>query len=228
MRFATALTMAAQSSPKRDKPHTPADLHGNAPDHCTYALLLVDVINDFEFDGGERLLESALPAARALAKLKQRAARAGVPCIYANDNFGRWRSDFSAVFRHVHEDQTRGAEIAAMLAPDADDYFVLKPKHSAFYETCLGLLLDHLGVQNLVLGGFATDSCIGMTANDAYLRGFGLYVLRDGTAALTRAAHLMALEQMQRVLHARTPDSDEIVFARGSDGAPRLRLRKRG
>ncbi len=103
----------------------------------------------------------------------------------------------------MREDRTRGAKLAELLAPSKQDYFVLKPKHSAFYETCLGLLLDHLGVRTLVLGGFATDCYVNITTNDAYLRGFGLYVLADGTAALTRTAHLAALRQMERVLHAR-------------------------
>jgi hypothetical protein len=30
--------------------------------------------------------------------------------------------------------------------PIVYDYFVLKPKHSGFYESSLGVLLDHLGV----------------------------------------------------------------------------------
>jgi hypothetical protein len=56
--------------------------------------VLIDVINDLEFDGGERLLRYALPMADSLAALKRRAKAAGMPAIYANDNFGRWRSDF--------------------------------------------------------------------------------------------------------------------------------------
>ena len=216
--------MAASKPRTFDKPHTPPDLHGNAPDHCEVALVLIDVINDLEFEGGERLLKAAYPAARALASLKLRAVRAGVPCIYANDNFGRWRSDFAAQVRHVREEQTRGAKLAELLAPDDCDYFVLKPKHSAFYQTCLGLLLDHLGVKTLVLGGFATDSCVNISANDAYLRGFGLHVLADGTAAQTRAAHLGALQQMERVLHARTPRCEQVSFvARKGKLAVRIR-----
>src|SRR5436305_9486166 len=70
------------------------NLHGNAPDTHPVALLLIDVINDLEFDGGEKLLAPALAAARRIAALSARARRAGVPVIYANDNFGRWRSDF--------------------------------------------------------------------------------------------------------------------------------------
>jgi nicotinamidase-related amidase len=201
------------------KPHAPRDLHGNAPDQCEVALLLVDVINDLEFEGGDELLKAAAPAAAELAKLKRRADHAGVPVIYANDNFGRWRSDFSAQVRHVCEEQTRGKAIAKLLAPTDRDYFVLKPKHSAFYETCLGLLLEHLGARQLVIGGFATDSCVQLTANDAYLRGFGLLVLSDGTATQTEDAQAMSLAQMRRVLHAQTPRCSQLSFEEGEHGA---------
>lgn len=101
------------------------------------ALLLVDVINEFAFDGGESLQRRALPAARKIAALKRRAQRSGVPCIYVNDNFGRWRSDFNAVVDHCLRPGSRGSAIAALLRPQSSDYFVLKPKHSGFYETCL-------------------------------------------------------------------------------------------
>jgi nicotinamidase-related amidase len=202
----------ARPSPKTIEKHP--DLHGNAPDQCEVALLLIDVINDLEFTGGEQLLKSALPAARALAELKRRAARAKVPVIYANDNFGRWRSDFSVQVRHVLDDHTRGAPIAELLEPDDSDYFVLKPKHSAFYQTCLGILLEHLGVKTLLLGGFSTDSCVNLTASDGFLRGFNLIVLSDGSATQTRAAHITALDQMQRVLSARTPRCDQVSFTR--------------
>jgi nicotinamidase-related amidase len=203
------------------QPHEPSrsgDLHGNAPDKCETALLLVDVINDFEFPGGERLFRAALPAARALSSLKRRAARAGVPCIYANDNFGRWRSDFGAQIKHVREDGTRGAKIAELLLPSKQDYFVLKVKHSAFYQTCLGLLLEHLAVRRLLVGGFATDNCVQMTSNDAYLRSFALSILDDGCASQTAQAHAAALKQMKRILHAEVLRCGDVAFVRRASG----------
>lgn len=191
------------------------DLHGNVPDKAEVALLLVDVINDFEFDTGPSLLREALPAARRLRALKQRAKRAGVPCIYANDNYGRWRSDFHAQVEHCLRDGTRGAELVALLAPDSDDYFVLKPKHSAFYQTCLSVLLEHLGVHTLVLAGFTTDSCLTFTATDAYVRNYALVVPRDCSAAHRRNHHLSALKQLRTTLHARTPAAKQLRFRGG-------------
>lgn len=191
-----------------------SDLHGNAPDTCDIALLLIDVINDFEFSGGDSLARHARPVAQRLAELKRRAHDAGVPCIYANDNYGRWRSDFSAQVRHCLNRSVRGSFMAEALQPAATDYFVLKPMHSAFYQTCLELLLLHLETRTLVIGGIATDNCVSFTANDAYLRNFELVLLRDGCASIDAKAHRAALAQMERLLHARTVHCGDLNFVR--------------
>ena len=52
------------------------------------ALVLIDVINDFDFPEAAALLRHALPAAKRIAALKGRAKRARIPTIYANDNTG--------------------------------------------------------------------------------------------------------------------------------------------
>jgi nicotinamidase-related amidase len=195
-----------------------AALHGNAPDTSEVALVLVDVVNDFVFPGGERLARRAKPIAARLAALKARARRAGIPCVYANDNFGRWRSDFFAQVRHCLEDGVPGAFLAEALQPDADDYFVLKPKHSAFYETCLEILLSHLGSRTLVIAGIATDNCVLFTAGDAFLRGHELVILEDGCAAMTDRAHRQALDHMARTLKARRARCANITFGSGANG----------
>ena len=109
------------------------DLHGNAPDKADVALLLIDVINDLEFPEGEQLFRYALPMARRLADLNRRATAEGVPVIYVNDNFGRWRSNFSSQVEHCLRDGVRGRPLTELLRPGPDDYFVLKPKHSGFF-----------------------------------------------------------------------------------------------
>ncbi|HEX6159625.1 MAG TPA: isochorismatase family cysteine hydrolase, partial [Thermoanaerobaculia bacterium] len=176
------------------------DLHGNVPDQCSVALILIDVINDMEFNSGAELLANALPAARKLADLRRRARKAGVPVIYVNDNFGKWRSDFRRQLGHVLEDGVRGQPIAELLRPDEKDYFVLKAKHSGFYRTQLDLLIDYLKVKTLVLTGFTTDICVLFTASDAYMRDLELIVATDCVAATRTEDHERALEHMVRVL----------------------------
>jgi nicotinamidase-related amidase len=183
-------------------PATNHDLHGNAPDAATVALLLIDVINDLEFAGGEDLLPFALPMATQIAALKQRAKSAGIPVLYVNDNFGKWQSDFQKLVRHCLEDGVRGEPIVQRLRPDAEDYFVLKPKASGFFSTTLELLLEYLQVRTLILTGIAGNMCVHFTANDAYLRDFHLFVPADCVASQTQEENTVALTQMHKLLGA--------------------------
>lgn len=185
-------------------------LHGNAPDSAPVALLLIDVINDFEFDGGEALFQRALSAARSIAALKQRAKALGIPVIYVNDNFGRWQSNFRELIEHCLHDDVRGEPITRLLLPDADDYFILKPKHSGFYQTALDILLTHLDAKTLILTGFAGDFCVLFTANDAYMRSYKLIVPGDCVASESEDYNRQALDLMTRVLKAQVVDSTAI------------------
>ena len=188
------------------------DLHGNAPDSAAVALLVIDMINDLEWEGGDALLPHALRAAECIVGLKAAARRADVPVIYANDNFGRWRSDFREVVEHCLHDGVRGQPIAGLLAPDREDYFVLKPKHSAFFATTLDTLLTYLGVQRLIITGIAGDTCVTITAMDAFLRDYDLHVPADCTASCDPAENAKALAYMKRVLHADTSKAGDVDF----------------
>jgi nicotinamidase-related amidase len=188
------------------------DLHGAAPDKCAVALLLIDWINDLEFESAERFFPQALKAAQATAALRTRAKQAGVPVIYCNDNFGKWRSDFRSLLEHCLSDEVRGRPIARLLAPDEQDYFVLKPKHSGFHSTSLEVLLAHLGATTLILTGIAGNFCVLFTAQDAYMRDFTLVVPRDCTASEDDTDNRHALEHMAKVCKADIGPSVGIDF----------------
>lgn len=190
-------------------PEVNEDLHGSAPDKSPMALVLIDVINDLEFPGGEELLEFALPMADRIRLLKERASALGVPVIYVNDNFGKWRSDFSRLVHHCSGD-VRGRPVVEKLLPGEEDYFILKPKHSAFFSTALDLLLRYLEVERLILTGLAGNLCVLYSANDAYMRDFTLHVPADCVASETPEENRYALEQMKRSLKADTRESGEL------------------
>lgn len=193
-------------------PEKNEDLHGNAPDKADTALLLIDVINDLDFPDSRQLLRFALPMAERLAALKKRAKQRGIPVIYVNDNFGRWRSDFNAQVEHCLKDGVPGKPIASLLRPGADDYFVLKPKHSGFFSTTLDTLLEYLGVKGLVLTGIAANICVLFTANDAYMRDYNLAVPSDCVASNSEEENTYALGQMQKLLKADIRPSAELCF----------------
>jgi nicotinamidase-related amidase len=199
------------------------DLHGNVPDQSGAALLLIDVINDFEFEGGETLLEIALPVGKNIANLKRLAKQARIPAIYVNDNFGKWQSDLNKIVSHCLEDGVRGEPFVRQVLPDEDDYFVLKPKHSGFYCTSLELLLKHLGAHSLILAGIAGNNCVLFTANDAYMRDFKLLVPSDCSASQTHEDNQNALKQMEKVLKADIRPAGELNLEALNAGIRRFR-----
>src|SRR3954470_18131984 len=186
------------------------DLHGAAPDECRVALLIIDMINAFEFDGARAMLPRALAAAKATAALKRRSRAAGVPTVYVNDNFGRWRSDFRSTLAHCLHQGVPGRPIAELLKPEEDDYFVLKPKHSGFQFTTLDVLLEHLGAESLILTGVAGNFCVLFTAHDAYMRDYRIVVPRDCIASVAEENDRYALEHMAQVTKADVRPSEEI------------------
>jgi len=138
----------------------------------------------------------------------------GIPVVYVNDNFGRWRLDFSAIVRRCTSRNRRGRSLAQRLIPEPDDYFVLKPKHSGFYGSSLPVLLDHLGARRLILTGLTTPQCVLSTAGDAYMRNFELVVPRDCVAAADARQHRHALALMRRVFDADTRSSTRATLRR--------------
>jgi nicotinamidase-related amidase len=184
-------------------PEKNIDLHGSEPDKHKFALLLIDVINDFDFPEADQLLKYARPMATNLLRLKRRAQKAGVPVIYVNDNFGRWKSDFRRTVDHCAR-HGHGRDVVKLLRPEKSDYFVLKPKHSGFFSTTLETLLRSLETQALILTGIAGNFCVLFTANDAYMRDFNLFVPSDCTASNTKKENDSALRLMKKFLKADT------------------------
>ena len=177
-------------------------------------VLFVDIINHFEFPGGEELLKNALKTAPRLVRLRQRARQAGVPVIYVNDNFGQWLSERSKLVEYCLRPESPGREFVRQVAPDSEDYFVLKPMHSAFYQTPLGVLLRWLEASTLILCGVSTNSCVVCTAHDARMRDFEIVVVSDCCASPKARDHRTALRHMEQAAGARVLESRLIRLSR--------------
>ena len=139
-------------------------------------------------------------------ELRDRAHRAGVPVIYVNDNWGRWRSDFKAIVADCSKADRPGAPIAELLKPTLKDFFVLKPHLSGFHETPLDTLLQTGEVETLIITGFAADNCVLFTAAEAHMRDYThcralrLLCVRARSGAASRA---LENEKVSRRKHLR-------------------------
>lgn len=176
------------------------------------ALLLIDVINDLAFDGSEAIVAQAESMAAPLARLKRRAATAGVPTIYINDNFGQWRSDFRRTVAHCTARSSPGHRVSRRLRPTVRDYFVLKPKHSGFFDTTLDTLLETLRIRRVILTGIAGNICVLFTANDAHMREYKIFTPADCIVSNTAADNDHALRQIEIVLKGNVAPSERLRF----------------
>jgi len=179
-----------------------------SPSPVPVALLIVDVITTFGFPDGDEILRQALLMRDTLVKFKARARQIGIPVLYVNDNFGDWRSEKEILMGRCLE--AKGGEFVRPLMPDSDDYFILKPMHSAFYMTPLEVLLRHLKIDALILTGLTSNSCLTVTAHDANMRGLNIYVPRDCSCARNFEEHSQALNQLGKMAGVNTTPSTSL------------------
>lgn len=164
------------------------------------AVLFIDVINHFDFDGGEKLFKHTEDILPNLISLKRFAKKNDLPIIYINDHYDLWQADFSKIISHCKN--KRSAKIIDALKPDDQDYFLIKPMHSAFFQTPLQSLLTSLGVTYLIIAGIAGDICILFTAKDAYMYHFNMHIPKNCMASEEKEGNDYALYLMNSVMDA--------------------------
>ena len=173
------------------------------------AVLLIDVINHFEFPDGQRLYRQASPIGPRIARLKARAHELRVPV----------RSDAKSLLRYCVRPDAAGRRFVETVRPCEEDYFVLKPMHSAFYQSPLEVLLRELRTTALVIAGLATHSCVASTANDADMRNFKVIVVSDCCAARSVQEHRRALQHIRAMGHARVVPLRQLRLSRQTMGS---------
>ncbi|MEU2284895.1 isochorismatase family cysteine hydrolase [Streptomyces sp. NPDC013178] len=172
------------------------------------ALIVIDMINTYDHADADLLLPSARRVVPVAAALLDRARRAGVPVVYVNDNFGQWRSHHGELLEAALAGPH--ADLVEPLRPDDTALFVVKARHSIFFETPLAYLLDQEGIDRLVLCGQVTEQCVLYSALDAHIRHLGVTVPRDAVAHIHADLADAALRMMERNMGARVCDSGEL------------------
>lgn len=175
------------------------------------ALVILDMMNLFDFEGGKALANQAGKIAGRIDALRKAYAAAGLPVIYVNDNFMDWNREFRELVAICDHPGSLGRPIVETLRPSSTDYYVLKPKHSAFLCTTLPAILGDLRVNHLVVTGIATDACVLATAQDAHMRQYGVSVPSDCVAAPTPARSAAALKLMREAMKLDTRPASSVM-----------------
>jgi nicotinamidase-related amidase len=179
------------------------------------ALLILDMISEFRFPDAAPVLRGARRIAPAIARLKERARSASVPVIYVNDTAGKWESDPREFVQRCLAARARGREVVDEIQPDLDrDYFMFKPRHSAFFGTPLESLLGQLATRRLLLTGITAHQCVLFTAMDAHVREYEIVMPPDCVGSGSRQEIRHALFIAQRALDARVAASARLRFGR--------------
>jgi nicotinamidase-related amidase len=174
------------------------------------ALIVIDMINTYDHADADLLASSAREVLQAVARLIRNAREEDVPVIYVNDNFGEWRSHHGEIV----ETALAGphADLVEPIRPDENSLFVVKARHSIFFETPLSYLLTQLEVDHVVLCGQVTEQCVLYSALDAHIRHLHVTVVDDAVAHIHPDLAEAALSMMERNMSADIRKVDEVSF----------------
>lgn len=174
------------------------------------ALIVVDMVNTYDHPDADLLIPAVRTALPNIARLIARARSEHIPVIYANDNFGEWRSHHGEIIERTLAG--RNAELVEPVLPDDDSLFVVKARHSIFYETPMSYLLSQLDADRVVLCGQVTEQCVLYSALDAHIRHLHVTVPRDAVAHIHSDLADAALHMMERNMGARITSADDVTF----------------
>jgi len=174
------------------------------------ALVIIDMINNFDFSHGPILAKKALQISEPIKNLKKGFNERDLPVIFINDHYNLWQADFNRIIDFCRNEHSN--PIFQQLLPEKDDYFLIKPKHSAFYGTALNTLLHQCKVNTLILTGIAGNICVLFTANDAYMREYRLFIPEDCIASADDQDNQYSLTMMENVLKASVAPSNHQFY----------------
>jgi nicotinamidase-related amidase len=174
------------------------------------ALIVTDMLNRYEHEDAPQLMESVREALPGICVLIDQARERDVAVVYVNDN----HEDWSAGRDELVEWAMTGAdsELIKPIVPRTDFAFVVKARHSAFYETQLDYLLRRQHTERLVLAGQVTEQCVLYSALDAYVRRYEVVIARDAVAHIHPELASAALNMMERNMRARIVTASEVAW----------------
>ena len=175
------------------------------------ALIVVDMLNTYEHEDAEPLAESVAAMLGRLETLIAVARRRGIGVVYVNDNFGDWSAGREQIVAAALGGEH--PELVEPVAPEAGTPFVVKARHSIFYQTQLEYMLRQDGIDRLILAGQVTEQCILYSALDGYVRHFEITVARDCVAHIHEHLATAALEMMETNMRAQVERGEQALTA---------------
>ena len=162
-----------------------------APAHA--ALLVIDMQDYFLSPASHAFLPSAPAIVPAIGALVAAFAKATRPVFFTRHSNSPGDAGQMAVW--WRELLTAGHRFATIIAalPAPADAIIEKSQYDAFFHTDLEPRLRHGGVRQLVITGVTTHLCCESTALSAFIRGFAVFMVIDGTATLNRELHVASL-----------------------------------
>jgi nicotinamidase-related amidase len=172
------------------------------------AVVVIDMINTYEHPDAEALVHSVRQALPGVRRVLAQARASGVDVIYVNDNFGRWRSHHDELLGTALKGPYR--DLVEPVRPDERSMFVIKARHSIFFQTPLEYLLRQNDIGRLVLCGQVTEQCVLYSALDAHIRHFDVTVVRDAVAHIHPDLADAALRMMEINMDARLCGAEQL------------------
>ena len=93
---------------------------------------------------------------------------------------------------------TKGTEVHPALAPQPQDFDIVKHRVSPFYATSLEAILRANGVERIVMCGVSTNGVVHSGAREAHDRDYEVVILEDCCAGVTPDEHMHAVACLGR------------------------------
>ena len=145
-----------------------------------------------------RMKETVIPNIKKLLELNRQVnienIFARIACL-KNDGSDRSLSQKKPGFNYLlMPKNTDESQIVNELKPLKDDVEILKTTDSALTGTNLRLILNNMGIKNVICSGIFTDQCVSSTVRSLADESFNVIVIEDCCAAATRELHNHELE----------------------------------
>jgi len=145
-----------------------------------------------------RMKETVIPNIKKLLELNRQInienIFARIACL-KNDGSDRSLSQKKPGFNYLlMPKNTDESQIVSELKPLKDDVEILKTTDSALTGTNLRLILNNMGIKNVICSGIFTDQCVSSTVRSLADESFNVIVIEDCCAAATKELHNHELE----------------------------------